>query len=385
MKAFLLAAGRGVRFRPVTESIPKPLFPFANVPLIRARLEGLFRLDILEAGVNLHHLGEKIERHLRDRPADLPEPALLPEPEILGTAGALRNAAGWLADGDFLVVNTDTVIEPDIAALFARHIGRPGARPPSSSWRTETPDRYTPLQAEGDRNHGLRNPRRQPAPLHRGLRHVPRVLARILSGEAALVADLWDPLLRENRNEIGWLLHRGPFADLGRPQDFLQRVARSCSTAGTFPGGAGEFDAARRVLAPREDRRLRGLPKRDRPGRDRARRGALRQRRVGWRRDRRRRRDPWMPGRRRKESPSALGTPTFSSGLDSDGLATLTRSADSFQSFHSFSPRPEVERANLRRASEDAHDGHPVPSVPEIDRSRRGFAERRERAEYLKR
>jgi NDP-sugar pyrophosphorylase family protein len=77
----------------------------------------------------------------------------------------------------------------------------------------------------------------------------PRVLARIPPGEAALVADLWAPLLREKPGEIGWLLHRGPFADLGRPQDFLRASLEALDRGGPFSGGAGAFDAARRVLA----------------------------------------------------------------------------------------------------------------------------------------
>ncbi len=248
MRAFLLAAGRGVRFRPVTESIPKPLFPFANVPLIRARLEGLFRLDILEAGVNLHHLGEKIERHLRDRPANLPNLRFFPEPDILGTAGALRNAAGWLADGDFLVVNTDTVIEPDVAALVARH-RETGRAATLLVVENRDPDRYTPLQAEGDRITGFGIRGENPL-LYTGVCVMsPRVLARTPPGETALVADLWAPLLRDNRDEIGWLLHRGPFADLGRPQDFVRASLEALDRGGPFPGGAGQFDMARRVLA----------------------------------------------------------------------------------------------------------------------------------------
>jgi NDP-sugar pyrophosphorylase family protein len=54
--------------------------------------------------------------------------------------------------------------------------------------------------------------------------------------------------LREKRGEIGWLLHRGPFADLGRPQDFLRASLEALDRGGPFPGGAGQFDAARRVL-----------------------------------------------------------------------------------------------------------------------------------------
>jgi mannose-1-phosphate guanylyltransferase len=247
MRAFLLAAGRGVRFRPVTESIPKPLFPFANVPLIRARLEGLLRLGILEAGINLHHLGEKIERHLRDRPSDLPNLRFFPEPEILGTAGALRNAADWLAGGDFLVVNTDAVIDPDISALLSRH-RETGRAVTLLVVENRDPDRYTPLQAEGDRITGFGIRGDNPL-LYTGVCVIsPRILARIPAGEAALVADLWAPLLAQRCEEIGWLLHRGPFADLGRPRDFLRASLEALERGGSFPQGGGHFDDRQRVL-----------------------------------------------------------------------------------------------------------------------------------------
>ncbi len=237
-----------MRFRPVTESIPKPLFPFLNVPLIRSHLARLARHGILEAGVNLHHLGEQIESHLRDRAADLPDLRFFPEPAILGTAGALRNAAGWLSGGDFLVLNTDTVIEPDFSALLARH-RETGRAATLLVVENRDPDRYTPLQAEGDRITAFGAPGDNPL-LYTGVCAMsPRVLSRIPAGEAALVADLWAPLLAENREEIGWLLHRGPFADLGRPRDFLRTSLEALDRSGPFPAGSGDFDARRRVLA----------------------------------------------------------------------------------------------------------------------------------------
>jgi mannose-1-phosphate guanylyltransferase/phosphomannomutase len=246
-RVMVLAAGYGTRFLPVTEKIPKALFPFLNVPLIRSHLASLARHGILEAGVNLHHLGEKIEGHLRDGAADLPKLRLFPEAEILGTAGALRNAAGWLSDGDFLVVNTDTVIEPDIPALLARHreTGRAATLLVAGN---RNPDRYTPLQAEGDRITGFGVPVSRPL-LYTGVCVLsPRLLHRIQKGHAALVADLWAPLLRETREEIGWLLHPGPFADLGRPSDFLRASLEALNRGGPFPVGGGSFDAGRRVL-----------------------------------------------------------------------------------------------------------------------------------------
>jgi len=248
MRAFLLAAGYGKRFRPVTETIPKPLVPFLNVPLLRQHLALLKRHGILEAGVNLHHLGEKIERELRDRPADLPDVRFFPEPEILGTAGALRNAAGWLSGGDFLLLNTDTFIQPDFGGLLDVH-RKAGNEATLLVVENRNPDWYTPLQAEGDRITAFGGSGPDPL-LYTGVAVLsPGLLARIPGGETGLVADLCEPLLRENPRAIGLLRHEGPFAELGRPSDFLSASLEALDRGGPFPDGAGTFDAERRVLS----------------------------------------------------------------------------------------------------------------------------------------
>lgn len=247
MRAFLLAAGRGERFRPVTEGMPKALLPFLNVPLICAHLARLRRSGVGEAGVNLHHLGDQIERRLREHAGELPQLQLFWEPRILGTAGALRNAAAWLAGEDFLVVNADAAIAFDPAVLLARHRD---ARNAATLLVVENrePDRYTPLQAEGDRIARFGGTGAAPL-LYTGVCVLsPDLLARIPPGEASLVADLWEPLLAEG-GRIGWVRHQGAFADLGRPRDFLRATLEALAGAFPLPQGAGAFDPASRVLA----------------------------------------------------------------------------------------------------------------------------------------
>ena len=248
MRAILLCAGKGTRFRPVTDAIPKPLLPFLNVPVAAAHLERLQQAGIGEVAVNLHHLGDQVERRLSEQTARSPQLTFFREPVLLGTAGALRNAATFLSGSDFLVVNSDAAISPSYAELIASH---------SASGRAATllvtenryPDRYTPLQSEGDRITGFGPGDGRPL-LYTGVCVLaPSLLGRIPPGETSLVADLWQPLLAEGREEIGYVLHSGNHADLGRPGDFLGATLEALERGGPFPGGSGAFDQGRRTLA----------------------------------------------------------------------------------------------------------------------------------------
>src|SRR5215210_868574 len=107
MKAMLLAAGYGTRFRPVTYTLPKPLVPVCNKPLIAWAIEALRGVD--DFVVNLHHLPDAILHYLpRAFPGKRFEFSF--EPEILGTGGGVRKVRALLeGDDDFLLLNADTV------------------------------------------------------------------------------------------------------------------------------------------------------------------------------------------------------------------------------------------------------------------------------------
>ena len=247
MKAMLLAAGLGTRFRPVTEEIPKPLFPFLNVPLALGHLSRLAGAGVSEVGINLHHLGQVIEERLSRLPPGLPRVRFFHEPKILGTAGALRNAAEWLAGDDFVVVNADSAINADFGALLSRH-RETGRAVTLLVTENEAPARFTPLTSQGDRIVSFGTKSSWPLAYTGVSVFSARVLSRIPEGETALVADLWQPLL-DSGEEIGWLLHDQPFWDLGTPREFLRATRQVLTRAESFPAERGKFDAAARMLS----------------------------------------------------------------------------------------------------------------------------------------
>ena len=63
----VLAAGKGLRMRPLTEKTPKPMLPLNGRPLIDHVLDRLVETGVIKAVVNTHHLSGQIERHLSAR------------------------------------------------------------------------------------------------------------------------------------------------------------------------------------------------------------------------------------------------------------------------------------------------------------------------------
>lgn len=105
----VLAAGRGERMRPITDTLPKPLVPVAGKPLIGYHLERLARAGFKEVVINLSWLGDRISAALGDG-ANYGLSITYSEegPEPLETGGGIFKALPLLGPGPFLVVNGDT-------------------------------------------------------------------------------------------------------------------------------------------------------------------------------------------------------------------------------------------------------------------------------------
>ena len=108
MRAMILAAGRGERLRPLTDSIPKPLVEVGGKPLIEHHLQALAEAGFREIVINQGHLGDMLRSALGDGGRwDINIHWSNEQPEALETGGGILQALPLLGASPFLVVNGD--------------------------------------------------------------------------------------------------------------------------------------------------------------------------------------------------------------------------------------------------------------------------------------
>lgn len=118
MKAMLLAAGRGERMRPITDTLPKPLLRVGGRALIAWHLAALARAGIREVVINLSWLGEQLRAALGDGQEFGVRISWSEEgPVPLETGGGIFRAVPVLGPGPFLVVNSDIWTDIDFGRL----------------------------------------------------------------------------------------------------------------------------------------------------------------------------------------------------------------------------------------------------------------------------
>ena len=90
MKAIILAAGFGTRLKPLTNALPKPMFPVLNRPILEHALHFLSSQGIKEIAINLHHQSERITDYFGNGKNFKVKLHFSKEENILGTAGGIK-------------------------------------------------------------------------------------------------------------------------------------------------------------------------------------------------------------------------------------------------------------------------------------------------------
>jgi mannose-1-phosphate guanylyltransferase len=120
MRAMVLAAGLGTRLRPVTRSVPKPMVPVLNRPVMEHIVNLLATHGFEEVIANVHWFPEVIKGHFGDGSKFGISLEYSAEDELLGTAGGVRKASHFFED-DFLVISGDAMTDIDLAKMREFH------------------------------------------------------------------------------------------------------------------------------------------------------------------------------------------------------------------------------------------------------------------------
>ena len=124
-QAFVLGAGLGLRLRPMTELVPKPLVPIFQKPLITYALDHLRSLGVDSFVINTHRLPEQFDARFGSGEYEGLPVKLAYEPDLLETGGGIKNAEKFLRPNEpFIVYSGDILTDIELEPLIEEHFAK---------------------------------------------------------------------------------------------------------------------------------------------------------------------------------------------------------------------------------------------------------------------
>ncbi|MEQ8659906.1 MAG: sugar phosphate nucleotidyltransferase [Gammaproteobacteria bacterium] len=217
-RAIVVAGGKGTRLAPYTATLPKPLVPLGDMPILEILLRQLARAGLRHVTLTVNHLAALLQAYFGDgsRFGLAVDYALEETP--LGTAGPLAGVAGL--DTTFVVLNGDLLTDLDYGAMLAQH-RRTGATVTVGLYeRTHTVDFGV---VDTDDSGCITGYREKPAFQYRVSMGVyvmePAALTLIPRGQRFDLPDLVNAMLAADQR-VHTFLHHGYWLDIGRPDDY---------------------------------------------------------------------------------------------------------------------------------------------------------------------
>jgi mannose-1-phosphate guanylyltransferase len=244
----VLAAGLGVRLRPLTDIRAKPAIPVAGQPLIRRIVGWLAAAGVTDVVVNLHHRPESLAAVLGEG-RDLGVRVRYSwEPVLLGSAGGPRLALPILGAGRFWLVNGDTLAEVDLAALADCHEAA-RARITLAVVPNREPEKYGGVRVDAHGRVGGFVPRGPAAAgtMHfTGVQLVDASVFRDVPADrpASTIGGVYDALIAVEPDAIAAYVSNGRFWDIGTVADYLatSRAFLAGEASGAWRGRGARVD-----------------------------------------------------------------------------------------------------------------------------------------------
>lgn len=237
VKALIMAGGKGTRLHPYSATLPKPLMPIGDQPILEILLRRLSKAGVSDAILAVNHLRHLIEGFFGDGTRFGVPISYSFEDRPLGTAGPIGMAIDRLGD-DFLVTNGDLLTTLDVGAMIEDH-RRAGADVTVGAYRRQLKSDFGILEVDDQMR--MTSYREKPA-----YEHLVSMGIYVLNAEAVrpfvgrnTPLDMPDLLramaaagktVRCFSEDCFWL-------DIGRPEDFAQAQKLIEETPTFFNGG----------------------------------------------------------------------------------------------------------------------------------------------------
>ena len=120
-QAFVLGAGLGMRLKPLTDDLPKPLVPIFQKPLITFALDHLIDIGVKSFIINTHKLPDFFQRFFPQNDYEGHAIKLVNEPVLLETGGGIKNVEVDLGAKPFITYSSDILTDIDLQPLIDEH------------------------------------------------------------------------------------------------------------------------------------------------------------------------------------------------------------------------------------------------------------------------
>ena len=227
----ILAAGFGNRLKPLTNDLPKPLFPVLNRPILEHTLQFLRSHRIQEVAINLHHKPEKIINYFGDGKQFEMDLHYSLEEKILGTAGGIKKLQDFFKDDSFWVINSDILTDVDLNGALKFHKEK-NSKLTLVVQQVVNTDKYGSIQRDDDGRivnflgHSIMNSKRVTQVMFTGIQILePDIFSRIPENKfCGTTEDVFPEMIEDGLPVFGYV-HHGYWADIGTRETYIQAQA----------------------------------------------------------------------------------------------------------------------------------------------------------------
>ena len=215
--AVIMAGGEGMRLRPITDTIPKPMVDIGGVPLLERQIQRLDKVGVRKVYLSVNYLSHVIEDHFGDGRDFGIEIRYLREQEKLGTAGAL-SLLPEKPTAPIIVMNGDILTTSDFGSLYAFHQAHDAQITVAAvDYRVNIP--YGVINAEGASVKGLAEKPSQRFLCNAGIYAVsPEALELLQDTRYCNMTDIVESCLNKELPVAVFPVHEY-WSDIGTPDD----------------------------------------------------------------------------------------------------------------------------------------------------------------------